>query len=211
MERDGSDMQSLVVLVNELQDAFTEIGSSPMSLPQIAVIGSQSAGKSSVLENVVGKDFLPRGSGICTRRPLVLQLIHDAKQKNPIAEFLHKPGVKFYDFDKVRTEIERATDEETGSNKALSDKPINLKVWSRTVTNLTLIDLPGLTRRILRKKNCILLAVHPANTDMANSDALQIAKTVDPSGERTLGELMQCMFYFFFYKKIEFFFYSKFC
>ena len=41
-----------------------------LDLPQIAVVGGQSAGKSSVLENFVGKDFLPRGSGIVTRRPL---------------------------------------------------------------------------------------------------------------------------------------------
>ncbi len=36
----------------------------------------QSAGKSSVLENIVGRDFLPRGSGIVTRRPLILQLVY---------------------------------------------------------------------------------------------------------------------------------------
>jgi dynamin GTPase len=59
-----------------LQDAFAHIGadSVALSLPQIAVVGGQSAGKSSVLENFVGKDFLPRGSGIVTRRPLILQL-----------------------------------------------------------------------------------------------------------------------------------------
>jgi hypothetical protein len=41
---------------------------------QIAVVGSQSSGKSSVLESLVGYDFLPRGTGIVTRRPLVLQV-----------------------------------------------------------------------------------------------------------------------------------------
>jgi hypothetical protein len=51
-------------------------GSEEIDLPQIAVVGSQSSGKSSVLENIVGRDFLPRGSGIVTRRPLILQLIH---------------------------------------------------------------------------------------------------------------------------------------
>ncbi|CAH1426923.1 unnamed protein product [Lactuca virosa] len=44
------------------------------ALPTIVVVGGQSSGKSSVLESVVGKDFLPRGSGIVTRHPLVLQL-----------------------------------------------------------------------------------------------------------------------------------------
>ena len=46
-----------------------------LELPQVAVIGSQSSGKSSVLEALVGRDFLPRGPDICTRRPLVLQMV----------------------------------------------------------------------------------------------------------------------------------------
>lgn len=60
-------------------------------LPQIVVVGGQSSGKSSVLEAIVGRDFLPRGAGICTRRPLVLQLhcVDDAKKDT--ARFLHKP------------------------------------------------------------------------------------------------------------------------
>jgi dynamin 1-like protein len=58
--------------VNKLQDAFSTVGvHNPVDLPQIVVIGSQSSGKSSVLENIVGRDFLPRGTGIVTRRPLV--------------------------------------------------------------------------------------------------------------------------------------------
>ena len=67
---------------------------------KIAVVGSQSAGKSSVLENFVGKDFLPRGSGICTRRPLVLQLVN--VPNGEWAEFLHAKGKKFTDFADVR-------------------------------------------------------------------------------------------------------------
>ncbi|KAG7119234.1 Dynamin-related protein dnm1 like [Verticillium longisporum] len=67
----------LLGTVNKLQDlVFNTIGSDSLDLPQIVVVGSQSAGKSSVLENIVGRDFLPRGSGIVTRRPLILQLIN---------------------------------------------------------------------------------------------------------------------------------------
>ena len=52
----NTDMQQLIPIVNGLQDAFTNLGmQSPVDLPQIAVIGGQSAGKSSVLENFVGK------------------------------------------------------------------------------------------------------------------------------------------------------------
>ena len=60
--------------MTSLQDAFTLLGYDPLNLPQISVVGGQSSGKSSVLENIVGRDFLPRGSGIVTRRPLIIQV-----------------------------------------------------------------------------------------------------------------------------------------
>ena len=49
-------MEDLIPLVNKMQDAFSAIGqNATIDLPQIAVVGGQSAGKSSVLENFVGK------------------------------------------------------------------------------------------------------------------------------------------------------------
>lgn len=68
-------------------------------LPKIVVVGGQSSGKSSVLEAVVGRDFLPRGTGIVTRRPLELQLETAADPNaREYGEFGHLPGQKFYDF-----------------------------------------------------------------------------------------------------------------
>ncbi|XP_015255911.1 PREDICTED: dynamin-2-like isoform X4 [Cyprinodon variegatus] len=197
-------MEDLIPLINKLQDAFSSIGQScNLDLPQIAVVGGQSAGKSSVLENFVGRDFLPRGSGIVTRRPLILQLVNS---KAEYAEFLHCKGRKFVDFEEVRMEIEAETDRLTGSNKGISPIPINLRVYSPNVLNLTLIDLPGMTKvavgdqpvdiehqirdmllQFITKESCLILAVTPANTDLANSDALKIAKEVDPQGLRTIG------------------------
>ncbi|XP_038569936.1 dynamin-2-like isoform X3 [Micropterus salmoides] len=197
-------MEDLIPLINKLQDAFSSIGQTcNLDLPQIAVVGGQSAGKSSVLENFVGRDFLPRGSGIVTRRPLILQLINS---KAEYAEFLHCKGRKFVDFDEVRLEIEAETDRLTGSNKGISPIPINLRVYSPNVLNLTLIDLPGMTKvpvgdqpqdiehqiremlmQFITKDSCLILAVTPANTDLANSDALKISKEVDPQGLRTIG------------------------
>ncbi|CAB1326461.1 unnamed protein product [Coregonus sp. 'balchen'] len=65
---------------------------------------------------------------------------------NEWAEFLHCKGKKFTDFDEVRQEIEAETDRITGANKGISPVPINLRVYSPHVLNLTLIDLPGITK-----------------------------------------------------------------
>ncbi|KAA3681928.1 dynamin GTPase [Paragonimus westermani] len=211
-------MEQLIPLVNKLQDAFASL-SIPLALdlPQIAVVGSQSAGKSSVLENFVGRcadrrfstspcrDFLPRGSGIVTRRPLVLQLVND---KVEYGEFIHLKNKRFTDFQDIRKEIEAETDRVTGSNKGISNIPINLRIHSPNVLNLTLIDLPGMTKvpvgdqppdiemqirnmivEFIEKDNCFILAVSPANADLANSDALKLAKEYDPQGLRTIGVL----------------------
>ena len=100
-------MDQLIPVINKLQDVFATVGTEPIDLPQIVVVGSQSSGKSSVLEHIVGKDFLPRGSGIVTRRPLVLQLIHLSDPKaTEVGEFLHKPKEKFTDFAAMKAEIE---------------------------------------------------------------------------------------------------------
>lgn len=69
-------LQELIPVVNKLQDIVTTTQLADLDLPLLAVVGSQSCGKSSVLENIVGEDFLPRGTGIVTRRPLILQLIN---------------------------------------------------------------------------------------------------------------------------------------
>ena len=49
------NMEQLIPVINKLQDVFSAIGKQTLDLPQITVVGSQSAGKSSVLENIVGR------------------------------------------------------------------------------------------------------------------------------------------------------------
>ncbi|EFO21103.2 DRP-1 protein [Loa loa] len=217
-------MESLIPVINKLQEVFSAIGTreAEIQLPQIVVVGSQSAGKSSVLEGIVGRDFLPRGAGIVTRRPLVLQLVNiltDDKEVRITGEgttinatdwavFGHLKERIFTDFDEVRREIELETERITGKNKGISGMPINLKICSPNVVNLTLIDLPGMTKvpvgdqptdievqvrelimNYIGNPNSIILAVTPANQDFATSEPLKLAREVDPEGCRTLAVL----------------------
>ncbi|KAL0083673.1 Dynamin central region-domain-containing protein [Phycomyces blakesleeanus] len=202
-------MENVVELINRVQDVFSTVGGNEsLDLPQIITVGAQSSGKSSVLENIVQRDFLPRGSGIVTRRPLVLQLITLRSETDgpDYAEFLHVPQKKFYDFNDVRREIEDDTARIAGHNKGIARKPIHLKIYSKKVLNLTLVDLPGLTKLpigdqpadiekqirqlildYISKPNSIILAITPANSDLANSDSLKLARMMDPAGKRTIG------------------------
>ena len=200
----------LLPVFNKLQDTLVAIGSSPAQmpkLPQIVVVGSQSSGKSSVLESFVGRDFLPRGSGIVTRRPLVLQLVHTADGSgDEWGEFLHLPGKRFADFDEIRREIEAETDRMLGSTKRVSADPIRLAIYSPHVVDLSLVDLPGVTKvpvadqpadieqqlrqmvlSYIEPEEALILAVSAATADIATSDAIQLAKRVDPDGLRTMG------------------------
>ncbi|KAK2571267.1 Dynamin-1-like protein [Acropora cervicornis] len=237
-------MDQLIPVINKLQDVFNTVGTEAIQLPQIVVVGAQSSGKSSVLENLVGRDFLPRGSGVVTRRPLILQLVHTAtktkagnskkaNKETPVehedveayfsddeddasekekeepdewGKFLHLKERKMTDFDEICEEIERETERVTGTNKGISSEPIRLKIYSPRVLNLTLVDLPGVTKvpvgdqpldienqirhlilQYISNPNSIILAVTPANIDLATSEALKIAREVDPDGNRTLA------------------------
>ncbi|XP_011497961.1 PREDICTED: dynamin-1-like protein [Ceratosolen solmsi marchali] len=212
-------MESLIPVINKLQDVFNTVGADAIQLPQIVVLGTQSSGKSSVIESLVGRTFLPRGTGIVTRRPLVLQLVYSPKddKQNRSAEdgtldvdewgtFLHQKHKVYKDFNDIRREIEFETDRMAGDNKGICPEPINLKIYSKSVVNLTLIDLPGITKvpvgdqpediesqirqlvvKYIWNPNSIILAVVTANTDMATSESLKMSKDVDPDGRRTLA------------------------
>ena len=197
-------LRKLINLIDQLRDCGVN---EYIKLPRICSLGTQSSGKSSVLESIVGLDFLPRGDGVVTRRPLELRLNH-INSGEPWAIFEERKGTKFTDFIKVRETIEALTDEVCKTNKNIVDKPIVLNVYSKTCPDLTLVDLPGVTRvpigdqprniEQITKDMCrryaedpltIILCVIAANSDIATSDGLMLAKEIDTSGSRTIGVL----------------------
>ncbi|CAJ0833955.1 9450_t:CDS:2 [Entrophospora sp. SA101] len=175
-----------------------------LKLPSIVVIGSQSSGKSSVLEAIVGHEFLPKGSNMVTRRPIELTLIHTSKSKEEYGEFPQLGLGKIHDFLHIQQTL-RDLNLAVPESECVSNKPIELRIYSPNVPDLTLIDLPGyiqvtnknqpetlkekiveLCEQYIREPN-IILAVCSADVDLANSEALKASRKVDSLGLRTIG------------------------
>lgn len=193
----------------DLIDSLRALGvEQDLALPAIAVIGDQSSGKSSVLEALSGV-ALPRGSGIVTRCPLVLKL----RKLEPGEEWRGKViyddiEVELSDPSQVEEAINKGQNFIAGVGLGISDKLISLDVSSPNVPDLTLIDLPGITRvavgnqpadigrqikrlikTYIQKQETINLVVVPSNVDIATTEALSMAQEVDPEGDRTIGIL----------------------
>ncbi|KTF83986.1 hypothetical protein cypCar_00018357, partial [Cyprinus carpio] len=83
----------------------------------------------------------------------------------------------YTDFDEIRQEIENETERVSGNNKVpVGDQPKDIELQIRE-----------LILKYISNPNCIILAVTAANTDMATSEALKVARDVDPDGRRTLA------------------------
>ncbi|CAK7206959.1 mitochondrial dynamin GTPase Msp1 [Sporothrix eucalyptigena] len=189
----------------EIRNILQKVGqSSTLTLPSIVVIGSQSSGKSSVLEAIVGHEFLPKGSNMVTRRPIELTLVNTPDSKAEYGEFPDLGLRKITDFTSIQrtlTELNLAVPD----SECVSDDPIHLTIYSPNVPDLSLIDLPGyiqvvghnqplelkqkiseLCDKYIQPPN-VILAISAADVDLANSTALRASRRVDPRGERTIG------------------------
>ena len=133
-------------------------------------------------------------------------MTYNQNTQEPVAAFEEIPGKNFKDFSQVNKAIEDLTDKVCGKNKNIIDQAIILKVTSNSCPNLTVIDLPGLTRialdgqdeniykvtksmisRYMSDPSTIILSVVPANQDITNDEVLDMALKIDKLGERTLA------------------------
>lgn len=198
-------MMMLTKKMIEIRSILQMVGQSDtLILPSIVVIGSQSSGKSSVLEAVVGHEFLPKGSNMITRRPIELTLVSTPEAKAEYGEFPALGLGKITDFtqiQKILTDLNLAVP----ASDCVSDDPIQLTISSPNVPDLSLTDLPGyiqvsgsdqppelkqkisdLCDKYIQAPN-VILAISAADVDLANSTALRASRRVDPRGERTIG------------------------
>ncbi|GCF00590.1 dynamin-like GTPase mgm1 [Zygosaccharomyces mellis] len=200
------EMLNLMKQMIEIRSLLNKIDSNSahLSLPSIVVIGSQSSGKSSVLESIVGREFLPKGSNMVTRRPIELTLVNTPNSKEITADF---PLLRLYNLTNFK-EVKKILMESNmavPTTEAISEDPIQLTIKSSRVPDLSLVDLPGyiqieaadqpmelkgkirqLCDKYLADPN-IILAISSADVDLANSAALRAAKAADPQGLRTIG------------------------
>ncbi|KAL6885440.1 hypothetical protein ACP4OV_010219 [Aristida adscensionis] len=175
-----------------------------IQLPTIVVVGDQSSGKSSVLESLAGIS-LPRGQGICTRVPLVMRL-QDGDDPRLQVEYGDGTVVTVASEAEVADAIDAATAEIAGSGKGISETPITLVVRKKGVPDLTLVDLPGITRvpvqgqpediydqiagiirAYIAPKESIILNVLSATVDFPTCESIRMSQQVDRTGERTLA------------------------
>jgi dynamin 1-like protein len=178
-----------------------------INIPRICSIGNQSNGKTSILTNIIGLDILPKGDGVVTRRPLELRL-NKINSGKPYIYFGEDKKDIITDFQCIKDKINKLTEATCGKNKNIKDDPLIINIFSQTCPNLTIIDLPGITRvpvgdqpknieeitkemtlRYINDPYTIILCAIDVNQDISTSDGLYLAKEVDYYGERTLGVL----------------------
>ncbi|XP_034223832.1 dynamin-related protein 4C-like [Prunus dulcis] len=175
-----------------------------IQLPTIVVVGDQSCGKSSVLESLAGIS-LPRGQGICTRVPLIMRLQHHSSPQ-PELSLEYNGIIDPTDEDNISDDIVKATNAIAGGGKGISNTPLTLLVKKNGVPDLTMVDLPGITRvpvhgqpeniydqikdmimDYIKPEESIILNVLSASVDFATCESIQMSQSVDKTGERTLA------------------------
>ncbi|XP_057954080.1 dynamin-related protein 4C-like [Malania oleifera] len=197
----NDNIRPLLNAIDKLRHLITSEG---IQLPTIVVIGDQSSGKSSVLESLAGIN-LPRGQGICTRVPLIMRLQHTPSPHTELfLEFNNK--IVSTNEKSVSEAINLATEEITGKGKGISNTPLTLVVNKKGVPDLTMVDLPCITRvpvhgqpeniydqikgiimEYITPKESIILNVLSATVDFPTCESIRMSQSVDKTGKRTLA------------------------
>ncbi|KAF9080697.1 hypothetical protein BGX23_001790 [Mortierella sp. AD031] len=184
-----------------------------LSIPQMAIIGDQSSGKSSVLEAITKLSF-PRDKGMCTRFATLVNLRRNpALQEDVLSARIDGEDAfnSLYSVIKAPMTfhgvIKEAVTKLCGGpgGRVISEKVLELTLSGPTQSPLTIIDLPGfinttlnaqdaslpdtihaINSRYIKEPRTIILAVVQANVDLNTSKALSEAGKYDPEGDRTI-------------------------
>jgi hypothetical protein len=221
---DKLTQDQIIQIADYVRDIFKN--SDMLNAPTLCVVGSQSSGKSITLNGLTGIDILPNGKSIVTRTPIHLRLIHVKDAKAITVEFFDKDNnqklLSSFNIDAVNTqgsndqlnlirdEIIKMTEVYAGKSKNVVDVPINIRIKSPNVPNLSVIDLPGMTNialtdqgqsesikediekmltKYIKNPRTIILSIIPATIDVESDMGLGLIKLYDPNFSRTIGVL----------------------
>ena len=196
-------MEDLVKLVDFLYDSLGKTSiKTEINLPEIVVIGDQSSGKSSLLQSIIMKDILPRGTGTVTKCPIRV-CIRQSKGSNELAAFGHDINKKL-NLELLSKKL-KEENEKRSAGSGISMEDITVEIFSPILASLTLVDLPGIIQNVndgqparlrddienlitsrTKNPNTIILAVCNSAIDLNNSVAVRKAREVDPELDRTL-------------------------
>lgn len=187
--------------------------------PVIAIVGTQSAGKSSVVNRFLSREIAPTGKNMVTRTPVNYQMVNCADRNTvEFGDYIDgtwrattKVDLNRADYiEQIRQEIERQTIQKAGASHGISHTPIIVKIFSPDVPTLSIIDLPGLTNvalvengqpkdivhqlrkmigNYIQSERTLILLVMPARSDLEADQAFGLVKEFDPKGLRTIGVL----------------------
>ncbi|PWZ23629.1 Dynamin-2A, partial [Zea mays] len=178
----------------------------PSTFLNAVALGNVGAGKSAVLNSLIGHPVLPTGENGATRAPIVVDLARDPglSSKSIVLQIDSKSQQVSASALRHSLQDRLSKGASSGSGRSRSDE-IYLKL--RTSTGLfldspplKLIDLPGIDQRVMDDStiseyaghnDALLIVVIPAMqaADVASSRALRLAKDIDPDGTRTIGVL----------------------
>ncbi|XP_024627512.1 dynamin-related protein 5A isoform X2 [Medicago truncatula] len=207
--RKHSDSKSRFEAYNRLQAAAVAFGET-LPIPEIVAVGGQSDGKSSLLEALLGFRFNVREVEMGTRRPLILQMLHDPSALEPRCRFQEEDSEEYgspvvsastiADIIKSRTEALLKI-----TKTAVSPKPIVLKAEYAHCPNLTIIDTPGfvlkakkgepentpdeilsMVKTLATPPHRILLFLQQSSVEWCSSLWLDSIREIDPTFRRTI-------------------------
>ncbi|KAK8925935.1 Dynamin-2A [Platanthera zijinensis] len=189
-----SMMQASALLADEDVDEKSPSRRTSTFLNVVA-LGNVGAGKSAVMNSLVGHPILPTGENGATRAPISidLQMDNSLNSKSIILQIDSKS--QQVSASALRHSLQDRLSK--GSGKSRGDE-IYLKLRTSTAPPLKLVDLPGLDQRAMdesvigdyaARNDAILLVVVPAAQapEISSLRALRLAKEFDAEATRTVG------------------------
>ena len=202
-----SDYLKQLEIIRQIRDTITT--KDEITLPQICVIGDQSAGKSSFLSRLTGVSF-PTAAKMCTKAATVVTCNRDASLTKPRYEIedvenrgsYHEINSTAEAIQATQDKLLKAAGNPADDNSIITDHSIKLRVTGPSVIDIIIVDLPGiqhagptkdainaLIEKNIEKPETLNLLVSEAKQDAELTKAIETAAKYDPNQERTIRVL----------------------